>query len=88
MTAPKTERVNLRVAEADDTLFREAAALARESLSEFLVESARERAERVMADRNVFVLGDEEWRAFNAALDRPARVRPELAELVGRARPE
>lgn len=84
----KTQRVHLRVAAGDDELFRSAAAAADESLSEFLVESGRERAERVLADRTRFVLSPAEWRDFTAALDRPAREIPALVELLRRSRPE
>lgn len=84
----KTQRVHLRVAAGDDELFRSAAAAADESLSEFLVESGRERAERVLADRTRFVLSPAEWRDFTAALDRPAREIPALVELFRRSRPE
>lgn len=59
-----------------------------ESLTEFLVEGGRERAERLPADRTQFVLDDADWRAFTAALDRPAQARPELARLFARPRPE
>jgi uncharacterized protein (DUF1778 family) len=88
MPETKTERVHLRVAASDDELFRTAAAAANESLSEFLVESGRERAERLLADRTRFVLSAAQWRAFTTALDRPPRQIPELADLFRRARPE
>lgn len=88
MTGIKTQRMHLRVAATDDELFRSAAAAAQESLSEFLVESGRERAERVLADRTRFALPAAEWRAFTRALDRPARVVPEIVELFRRSRPE
>jgi uncharacterized protein (DUF1778 family) len=88
MSETKTQRLHLRVAESDDELFRSAAAAAHESLSEFLVESGRERAERLLADRTLFVLGEAEWQAFTAALDRPAREIPALVELFGRSDPE
>lgn len=88
MPGTKTQRVHLRVAAGDDELFRSAAAAADESLSEFLVESGRERAERVLADRTRFVLSPTEWRDFTAALDRPAREIPELVELFRRSPPE
>lgn len=88
MSATKTARVNLRVAPADDVLLRQAADLLGETLSEFLIESGRERAERLVADRTRFVLDDAAWTAFNDALDRPAEVKPELHELFARARPE
>jgi uncharacterized protein (DUF1778 family) len=67
----KIHRVHLRVAASDDELFRTATAVSHESLPEFLVESGRERAERVLADRTRFVLAPDEWRAFTGALDRP-----------------
>lgn len=84
----KTQRVHLRVAASDDQLFRSAAAATQESLSEFLVESGRERAERVLADRTRFVLSPTQWRRFTAALDRPAREIPAVVELFRRHRPE
>jgi uncharacterized protein (DUF1778 family) len=87
MSAAKTARVNLRVAPADDLLLRQAAASVGESLSEFLIESGRERAERLVADRTRFVLDDAAWTAFNDALDRPAEVKPEVRELFARSRP-
>lgn len=84
---PKTSRLNLRVAPADEALLRRAAEQAGESVSEFLVESARVRAERLLADRSRFVLDDAQWSAFSASLDRPARTRPEIRALFERPRP-
>jgi uncharacterized protein (DUF1778 family) len=86
--AEKTARLNLRVSRADNDLFRAAAVTRDESLSEFIVESGRERAERLLADRDRFVLDDRQWAAFNAALEHPAEVRPELVELLARTRPD
>jgi uncharacterized protein (DUF1778 family) len=88
MSATKTARVNLRVAPADDILLRQAAELLGETLSEFLIESGRERAERLVADRTRFVLDEAAWSAFNEALDRPAEIKPELRDLFARPRPE
>jgi uncharacterized protein (DUF1778 family) len=84
----KTERVHLRVASSDDQLFRSAAAAANESLSEFLIESGRERAERVLADRAQFVLSPAKWRAFTDELDRAPREIPAVVDLIRRSRPE
>ncbi|MDQ6805701.1 MAG: DUF1778 domain-containing protein [Actinomycetota bacterium] len=88
MSETKTQRVHLRVAASDDELFRSAAAASHESLSEFLVESGRERAERILADRTKFVLTASQWRAFTTALDRPAREIPAAVELLRRPRPQ
>lgn len=87
MPETKSQRVHLRVAASDDELFRNAAAAANESLSEFLVESGRERAERLWADRTRFALAPARWRKFADALDRPPREIAELVELFRRSRP-
>jgi len=84
----KSARVQLRMAPTDDELFRKAAREQDESLSEFLVESARERSERVLADRTRFALSPKDWELFVAALDAPGRARLELVELLRRPRPE
>jgi uncharacterized protein (DUF1778 family) len=86
-TDRKTSRRNLRVSPADDVLFREAASVLGESVSEFLVESGRKRAEMVLADRTQFALGEDAWRAFGAVLDRDAEAKPAVVELLGRSRP-
>ena len=88
VSATKTSRLNVRVAPADDALLRQAADLLGESISEFLIESARERAERLIADRTRFALDEAEWSAFSDALDRPAEVKPAVRELFERPRPE
>lgn len=88
VTQAKTHRVHLRVAADDDELLRSAAASAQQTLSEFLIDSGRERAERLLGDRTRFVLSDAEWDSFVAALDQPARETPALVELFRRPRPE
>lgn len=87
MSSVKSHRLNVRVEPADDALFRRAAETAGQSLSSFVIESARERSERVLADRTRFVLDDEQWDAFCAALDRPAEVIPAVRDLFARPRP-
>lgn len=87
MAATKRQ-FNLRLEPEDRTLFDLAATVKRESLSQFLVESGRERAERLLADRNEFSLDSGQWEELMAALDRPARVKPEIADLFSRPRPE
>ena len=82
------QRVNLRIAQEDRALFARAATVHSESLTQFLVESGRERAERLLADRTSFSIDADAWQEFVAVLDRPAQVRPELARLFSRPRPE
>lgn len=78
----RTEKLDLRLtAEAKKTLA--AAALAqRRSLSEFVLESAIDRAEEALADRRVFQISPEKWDAFLEALDAPPRDLPRLRKLL------
>ena len=87
-TATKTARRNLRVSPTDDMLFRKAAETVGESVSEFLVESGRTRAEMILADRTRFALDANAWKSFNEALNRPAQVKPAVVEIIQRPRPE
>lgn len=88
MAQTKDHRLNLRVAAVDADLFREAAEMRHESLSQFMVEGARERAERLLADRRRFVIDDDAWASFTAALDRPAETNAAVVDLFRRPRPE
>lgn len=87
-TKQEKDRLNLRIDPEDRALFDSAARVHRETLTQFLVESGRERAERLLADRTRFALDSEGMRRVFEAMDRPARVQPELVELFARARPE
>jgi uncharacterized protein (DUF1778 family) len=87
-TAAKTTRRNLRVSPTDDVLFREAAAAVGESVSTFLVESGRARAELILAGRTRFVLEADAWETFAAALDQPAELKQPVVDLLRRPRPE
>lgn len=82
------QRINLRIAEEDQTLFKRAASAHHETLTQFLVESGRERADRLLADRTSFRLDSDDWQTLVAAMDRPAQARPELAKIFSRPRPE
>jgi uncharacterized protein (DUF1778 family) len=86
-TPTKSARRNLRISPADDALVSRAAEAVGESVSEFFVGSARTRAELVLADRREFVLDDESWEVFSAALDQPATVNAAVAGLMRRSRP-
>lgn len=79
---PRTEKLDLRISpEAKRTLVA-AAAAERRSMSEFVVDSALARAEERLADRRVFMLDEETWSSFIAALDAPPRDLPELRKLL------
>jgi uncharacterized protein (DUF1778 family) len=82
------QQLNLRIDPQDRELFDRAADAQHETLTQFLVESGRERAQRLLADRTHFTLGSEEWEQLMKMLDRPARVNPGLVDLFSRPKPE
>jgi len=78
----RSEKLDLRLSpEAKATIYA-AAAAARRSVSEFVLESALGQAEQTLADRQRFGLDANHWSAFLKALDRPARDLPRLERLL------
>jgi uncharacterized protein (DUF1778 family) len=75
-------RLNLRIAPPVKDLLRTAAKLRKSSLSGFIIRSSQEAAEAVLAEQTRFVLPKEQWLAFNAALDAPAKEIPALRWLL------
>lgn len=78
----RTERLNVRVTEDQARLIRLAAKETKASVSSFLVESARLRAEETLASQQHFVYSEKQWDAFTAALDRPEQDKPRLRALL------
>lgn len=80
--APKSERIEVRTTQARKALLQRAANSSHKSVTEFLLEAGLNAAEETLADRRVFLLDDEQWRDFQAALDRSPVVKPGLARLL------
>lgn len=80
--AKKERRIHLRASERDVAKITRAAASTGVTVSAFILESASERAERMLADQREFALNAKQWRAFTEALDRPARRIPQLEKLL------
>ena len=79
----RSEKVDLRISPAAKHTLREAAELRHKSVSEFVLESALERAELVLSAQTTMRLGAEEWDAFQKALDAPpSPVSPKLETLM------
>jgi uncharacterized protein (DUF1778 family) len=75
-------RLNLRIAPTVKEKIRKAAKLRKHSLTDFIVRSSQDAAEAVLAEQTRFILPEEQWRAFNAALDAPAKEIPALRRLL------
>jgi uncharacterized protein (DUF1778 family) len=78
----RDSRLNLRTSSHQDDLIRRAASALDKSVTEFVLESATARAERVLADRRWFALDDERWAELQALLDAPAPAMPKLRSLL------
>jgi uncharacterized protein (DUF1778 family) len=78
-----TKRINIRATRQQEKLIRTGAETSGSTVTEFILQSACLQAEHVLADKTEFVLSHQKWQAFTEALDRPARVIPELARLFG-----
>jgi uncharacterized protein (DUF1778 family) len=76
-----TTRINLRVAPTTKTLLQSAAKLRKNSLTNFVLNSATAAAENAVADQTRFVLPPDKWKSFNEALDAPPKDMPALKSL-------
>ncbi len=82
MRSTRTEKLDLRLTREAKLALQAAAAVARRSVSEFVLESALSRADEALADRRTFALNTTQWKAFMAALDAPPRPLPRLERLL------
>ncbi len=80
--AIRDERVNLRASTAQMEKIRQAAESTDTTMTDFILASAVQAADQVLADRRWFSLNDAEWEEFLATLDRPAVFKPRLAALL------
>jgi len=78
----KSERIDVRATASVKQLLQEAAGACHKSVSEFLLDAGITAATQTLADRRRFVLNDEQWQAFQEAMDRPVRAKPRLKALL------
>ena len=67
----RTSAINLRAFPAQRELIDRACAATHKDLTDFILEAACREAEHVLCDRRYFVLDEESFSAFKAALDVP-----------------
>lgn len=81
-TEPKSERIDIRTTPRVKRALQEAAASRNKTVTEFVLDSALTEASEALAERRLFLLDDEQWAAFMAALDAPPRPMPKLKRLL------
>jgi uncharacterized protein (DUF1778 family) len=80
-SSTRTRRIDVRVTDAQDAVIREAAALAGETVTSFLLTAAEERARELLDERRHLTMSTAAFRALTDALDEPGQPVPELVEL-------
>jgi len=77
----KDTRIDLRIENSQKDFLVYAASLKNMKLSAFVLNSAIKEAEDLLANKTQFTLPEAQWKAFSAALDRPARDNSKLKKL-------
>lgn len=67
----KGQRINLRATQHQTELLRRASEVSNNSLTDFILSSAVDRAEHVLADLRWFTATDQQYAAFVELLDAP-----------------
>lgn len=78
----RSERLDIRLTPEEEALIRRAAREGGQTVSSFVVSSAREAAEARLVERASFTLDDEAWAAFQQRLAQPPRRNEILAKLM------
>lgn len=78
----RSERIDIRANAATKRILQEAARASHKNLSDYLLENGLAAAEQTLADRRLFGLDDQQWKKFQAVLNRPVKRKPRLAKLL------
>jgi len=84
---PRGATINLRASAQLRDLVDLAASILGQNRTEFMLESARRRAEDVLLDQRLFTLDVERYKAFLNLLDEPPRPTKELRKLLSKKAP-
>lgn len=71
MSPTKNQQINFRATDRQAEILRRAASATDKTLTDFVLDSAVDRAERILADRRWFSATPEQWEAFVDLLDAP-----------------
>ena len=80
----RTDNINLRITPAMLGLIDRAALVFGKTRTDFILDTVRKAAEEAVLDQRLFILDDEQWQAFKAALDAPPRDNTALNALLSR----
>ena len=87
MSTAKTQRLELRLTEEQNSLIRSAAAYESRSISDFVLSTATLEAQRRLTDQRIFFMNDEQYARFEEILQAPPSEDPKLRKLFERPSP-
>ncbi len=80
----RTERLTMRVDPGEKAVLEQAARIEKQSLTDFVLSSARREAERLVGTQQSLQLSEQDTLAFIAALFDPPRFSPRLEQALER----
>jgi uncharacterized protein (DUF1778 family) len=80
--ATRNDRLNIRVTAAQKRLISRAAKSAHSSISDFVLRSVCRASEKVLVEQTSFFLNEEDYIAFQEALEGPAINNPQLNKVL------
>lgn len=86
MSALKKQRIDLRLTEDDKNMIEEAAAMTNQSISQFMVSTASERAAEVIDQHRRLVLSEASWNTVMDAISNPPASNDRLKQAAKRLR--
>lgn len=86
MSALKKQRIDLRLNEDDKHMIEEAAAMTNQSISQFMVSTASERAAEVIDQHRRLLLNEESWNLIMDAIINPPAPNDRLKRAANRLR--
>lgn len=84
MSALKKQRIDLRLTDDDKSIIEEAAAMSNQSITQFMVSSASERAVKVIEQHRRLVLSKESWNLVMDAISNPPAPNDKLKRAANR----
>ncbi|EGO6968534.1 DUF1778 domain-containing protein [Salmonella enterica] len=86
MSALKKQRIDLRLNEDDKHMIEEAAAMTNQSISQFMVSTASERAAEIIDQHRRLLLNEESWNLVMDAITNPPAPNDRLKRAANRLR--
>jgi len=87
VTMRRDTTINLRTSRRQRALIDRAAETLGKNRSDFMLEAANREATAVLLDRRLFLLDENAFKRFSAALDRPPADNPRLRRLLASRAP-